>query len=358
MSSLSVRNLTASWHRDDEVLGYDRTRRVDFTCPPGKTLAVVGDEGVGRTTLLHAIAGTVPYVTGKVALGDQTLLPCDPAARFVAGVQHVPQEPCLLGGDIPLSDAWSLIRYHRPGLFNEAALDNLSDTLVERGFIPKDTRGHSIEVDPRLFDLVLAIMSVPRVLLLDEAASIRFAEPDTGDRLYLLLRKLLPWTILVVVDGDSDEAPKGADLELRLKRDSEPEVGPVPRSTRASARAEKGGSAAPDVDDESRLHEEAFRLRGLPLGESPRSQLRLALRANGLRGDGIEEALDRLRRQPISFLRSKHPASRLSSMERLTLLWALEELAGLEKKESRIGERLPKSWRAALERWLSEDARP
>lgn len=67
---------------------------VDLAVRPGRSVAVVGPSGVGKTTLLMTTAGLVPQVAGHVSLDDApiTTFPPDDVARqvvFVAEDGHV-----------------------------------------------------------------------------------------------------------------------------------------------------------------------------------------------------------------------------------------------------------------------------
>ncbi|MGI9646320.1 MAG: ATP-binding cassette domain-containing protein, partial [Ilumatobacteraceae bacterium] len=55
---------------------------VDVTLAPGHTLGVVGPNGVGKSTLLGALAGTVPVESGTVDARPRT-----------ATIGFLPQEP-------------------------------------------------------------------------------------------------------------------------------------------------------------------------------------------------------------------------------------------------------------------------
>ncbi|MFF3066026.1 thiol reductant ABC exporter subunit CydC [Oerskovia sp. NPDC057915] len=67
---------------------------VDLVVRPGRTVAVVGPSGVGKTTLLMTTAGLIPQIAGNVSLGDApigTFTPDDVAHQvvFVAEDGHV-----------------------------------------------------------------------------------------------------------------------------------------------------------------------------------------------------------------------------------------------------------------------------
>ncbi|MBR4410091.1 MAG: ABC-F family ATP-binding cassette domain-containing protein [Firmicutes bacterium] len=59
---------------EDLVIGYSKdeplTRPVSFTLERGQKVAIVGTNGLGKTTLLKTILGKLPALDGKVELGD------------------------------------------------------------------------------------------------------------------------------------------------------------------------------------------------------------------------------------------------------------------------------------------------
>ena len=59
--------------------------------PRGQVTALVGRNGVGKTTLVNAIAGLVPVQRGRIELGDVDLVKLPATARRGLGVGLVPQ---------------------------------------------------------------------------------------------------------------------------------------------------------------------------------------------------------------------------------------------------------------------------
>jgi urea transport system ATP-binding protein len=66
-------------------------RNVAFEAPPGKVTALLGRNGVGKTTLLRCLMGLVPVASGAVEFegGDITHAPS--YRRVQAGIGYVPQ---------------------------------------------------------------------------------------------------------------------------------------------------------------------------------------------------------------------------------------------------------------------------
>jgi urea transport system ATP-binding protein len=66
-------------------------RNLAFEVPPGKVTALLGRNGVGKTTLLRTLMGVVPAATGEVRFGDRDLTHAKPYERARAGIGYVPQ---------------------------------------------------------------------------------------------------------------------------------------------------------------------------------------------------------------------------------------------------------------------------
>ncbi|HEV3009764.1 MAG TPA: urea ABC transporter ATP-binding subunit UrtE, partial [Burkholderiales bacterium] len=66
-------------------------RDVSFEVPAGKVTALLGRNGVGKTTLLKTLMGLVPARTGKIRFEDRELMTAKPYERARAGVGYVPQ---------------------------------------------------------------------------------------------------------------------------------------------------------------------------------------------------------------------------------------------------------------------------
>ena len=66
-------------------------RNVGFEVPPGKVTALLGRNGVGKTTLLRTLMGLVPAKSGRVAFEEKELTHAKPYERARAGIGYVPQ---------------------------------------------------------------------------------------------------------------------------------------------------------------------------------------------------------------------------------------------------------------------------
>lgn len=64
---------------------------ISFTAEKGKVTAVMGTNGVGKTSLLKAIAGRHPYSDGRMELNGQLLDHPSAAMAAQSGIAYVPQ---------------------------------------------------------------------------------------------------------------------------------------------------------------------------------------------------------------------------------------------------------------------------
>lgn len=82
---LTVENLTLNYGQSQILNG------IDLTAKPGEVTAVMGTNGVGKTSLLKAIAGRHPYTHGALILDGAPLAHLNAYEAAKAGVAYVPQ---------------------------------------------------------------------------------------------------------------------------------------------------------------------------------------------------------------------------------------------------------------------------
>jgi urea transport system ATP-binding protein len=66
-------------------------RDLSFEVPAGKVTALLGRNGVGKTTLLKTLMGLVPARSGEIRFGGKALTHAAPYERVRAGIGYVPQ---------------------------------------------------------------------------------------------------------------------------------------------------------------------------------------------------------------------------------------------------------------------------
>lgn len=64
---------------------------VSMSVARGEIVALIGRNGVGKTTLMRALIGLVPLMAGSIVLGDAEIGQARPYARAMQGIGYVPQ---------------------------------------------------------------------------------------------------------------------------------------------------------------------------------------------------------------------------------------------------------------------------
>jgi urea transport system ATP-binding protein len=82
---LTVKNLN-QYYGGSHIL-----RDLNFEIPPGKVTALLGRNGVGKTTLLKTLMGLIPSKTGEIVFFDKNITQAKPYERVRAGIGYVPQ---------------------------------------------------------------------------------------------------------------------------------------------------------------------------------------------------------------------------------------------------------------------------
>jgi branched-chain amino acid transport system ATP-binding protein len=332
---LQLRALSGHWYEGRYVGGHTQRRSVSFSLDAGEWVAVLGKNGVGKSTLLSAIAGTVTYATGNVLLDGEPLPPRDVHARFQAGAYFVPQHAYLNSPALSWADAESLTIAHRPAFYNEDAIRDCRATLQKWGL-------QRTQLSGRIFDLIAGILSVPRLLILDEIVPALPGKLEANG--YALLKQLLPGTCVIFTDHDVNRALAAANYCLWLQDDVTPQFFATSDKGAVSKVVNELASEAPvrgaDGDVDSLF-------RALDLSISPREQLRTAVLALGLRGSQARRKEQELVAK-FEFLSSRNPAEELSGGERIVLLWVLLEPTGIQTLPTQLIEHLAGTFRAAL----------
>jgi branched-chain amino acid transport system ATP-binding protein len=135
---------------------------IAFTLGDGDSLALLGRNGVGKTTLLITLMGLTRLHRGRVrwAGGDLTALPTH--ARAAAGIGWVPQERYVFPS---LTVEEHLTVVARPGPWTLKRLYEMFPRLHER----RTNYGRQLSGgEQQMLAIARALMVNPRLLLLDE----------------------------------------------------------------------------------------------------------------------------------------------------------------------------------------------
>ena len=188
---------------------------VDFTVAPGEFVAIVGDSGVGKSTLLNCLAGLDHWDAGRITHGSTDLGPLDDTARalwrrahvgFVFQAFHVlPHLDVAQNVALPLMllDQNDAARVQH--MLAAVGLDGLGERL------PQQLSGGQLQ----RVAIARALVHRPALLLADEPTG--NLDPTTATRVMdLLLAQTREHGASLVLVTHSDAAAARADRVLRL----------------------------------------------------------------------------------------------------------------------------------------------
>ncbi|MGH8996937.1 MAG: ATP-binding cassette domain-containing protein, partial [Acidimicrobiales bacterium] len=146
---------------------------VDFDVRPGETVALVGETGAGKSTVVKLIARFYDASEGTVTIDGTPITDLDLGA-FRRRLGYVPQEPFLFRGTVRDNIAYGRLDATDAQVEAAARAVGAHDFIVGAGGYLKEVseRGRSLSIGQRqLLCLARAQLVEPAILLLDEATS-------------------------------------------------------------------------------------------------------------------------------------------------------------------------------------------
>ncbi len=163
---------------DDVVFSYDAQRPIlkgiSFTVPAGRTVAIVGPTGAGKSTISRILFRFYDIMGGRVTIDGQDISKVQQASlRAVIGM--VPQDTVLFNDTVLYN-----IRYGRPSASREevieaarkAQIHDFIESLPEGYETPVGERGLKLSGgEKQRVAIARTILKSPPILMLDEATS-------------------------------------------------------------------------------------------------------------------------------------------------------------------------------------------
>jgi len=135
---------------------------VDFSLEAGRSLALLGRNGTGKTTLIDTLAGAARWHAGVIRLAGREIQAMPSYQRAGAGIGWVPQERNIFKS---LTVEENLTAVARPGNWTPARVYELFPRLAER----KRNLGNQLSGgEQQMLAFGRALVINPRLLLLDE----------------------------------------------------------------------------------------------------------------------------------------------------------------------------------------------
>ncbi|MEM7711461.1 MAG: urea ABC transporter ATP-binding subunit UrtE [Pseudomonadota bacterium] len=155
---LAVSDLHVAYGQSEVLHG------IDFSVAPGEIVAIMGRNGMGKTTLMKALMGIVPSTGGGVRIGETEAMTLKPHKRVAAGFGYVPQGRAIFSTMTVQENV-------------ETGLSSTTDKAVSPDIYElfpvllemKSRRGGNLSGgQQQQLAIARALASKPKVLLLDE----------------------------------------------------------------------------------------------------------------------------------------------------------------------------------------------
>ena len=202
---------------------------IDLTLAQGQSLALLGRNGTGKTTLLNTLVGVTRRHAGRITLAGVDLTALAPHQRAAAGIGWVPQERNIFKS---LTVHENLTAVARPGPWTVARAYEMFPRLAER----KSNMGNQLSGgEQQMLAVARALVLNPKLLLLDEPLeglapiiveellrSIARVVRDEGMSAIIVEqnpRMILPITQRAVVLDRGSIVHEGASAELMADRE-------------------------------------------------------------------------------------------------------------------------------------------
>jgi branched-chain amino acid transport system ATP-binding protein len=135
---------------------------ISLALAEGEALALLGRNGMGKTTLINAIVGVTRRFAGTIHLDGRNITPLSPDRRAHVGIGWVPQERNIFKS---LTVDENLTAVARPGRWTPKEVYALFPRLAER----RDHFGNQLSGgEQQMLAVGRALVLNPRLLLLDE----------------------------------------------------------------------------------------------------------------------------------------------------------------------------------------------
>jgi urea transport system ATP-binding protein len=200
------------------VSGYGTSeviRDVSFALAESEVLAIVGKNGMGKTSLLKAVLGFLPAWRGSVKFAGRDVTRMPPHLKRRMGLVFVPQEHALFQ-DLTIRDNLRL------GLLSdddfEAALEHVGQWFPVLTQRLQQRAGTLSGGEQKMLVVARALVAKPVILLLDEVTE--GLQPSVVDRLSEVLTRFRQeiGTSMIVIEQHLPFALGIADRYLVLKR--------------------------------------------------------------------------------------------------------------------------------------------
>ena len=155
---IEITNLNAGYNQSEVI------HDLSFKVAPQEILAVVGRNGMGKTTLLKTLMGILPLKDGSIRVGDKDISKLETHQRVAQGLAFVPQGRMIFPNLTVMENMLTAVR-------GKLAMSDL-DEIYALFPVLRDMRhrkgGNLSGGQQQQLTIARALLTNPKVLILDE----------------------------------------------------------------------------------------------------------------------------------------------------------------------------------------------
>ena len=185
---------------------------VSLSLKEGQSLALLGRNGMGKTTLINSIVGVTRYFAGTISLDGADITRLRPDQRAHRGIGWVPQERNIFKS---LSVHENLTAVARPGRWTPDKVYTMFPRLEER----RHNLGNELSGgEQQMLAVGRALVLNPRVMLLDEP--LEGLAPIIVEELLTALRRIIrdEGTSAILVEQNAKKILSVTDRAVIIER--------------------------------------------------------------------------------------------------------------------------------------------
>jgi branched-chain amino acid transport system ATP-binding protein len=181
MSLIKVENLAAGYGLVEFL------RNISLEINQGEVVAVLGSNGVGKTTLNNCLSGLIKPNNGKISFEDEVISNKSPEEIVDMGLIHVPEGRKLFP-NLTVKDNLELGSYRRGKSNRSSNLENVLDIFPKLSERISQTAGTLSGGEQQMVAIGRGLMGDPRLLLLDEPSL--GLSPLLVEQMFELIKKI------------------------------------------------------------------------------------------------------------------------------------------------------------------------
>ncbi|AFK55806.1 ABC transporter ATP-binding protein (plasmid) [Tistrella mobilis KA081020-065] len=167
--------------------GVEVLRGIDLAVGPGEIVAVLGSNGVGKTTLNKVLSGVLPARAGQITFEGRRLDGVDAAAIVEAGLIQVPEGRKIFP-NLDIQENLELGSYRRARKNRARNLERVYETFPRLRERRTQAAGTLSGGEQQMLAIGRGMMAEPRLLILDEPSL--GLSPLLVEEMFTLIRRL------------------------------------------------------------------------------------------------------------------------------------------------------------------------